>query len=320
METTIITAPSAELRVQDMGQTRRIFVNGLAVHKGRKQKVFETVDTPLSVSTLESLVKIKGDWWLDELERRTDRSYVRRRLETLVGRFETLSGTRILDVGSGCGSSALCLTDAGANYVQGVEPNPSFVDLANRRTQDEGLSDKISFLSLTNTTKLPFDSDRFDIVTFNAVLEHIDPKLRAPILQEAYRCLKPGGLLVMTETPNSLFPYDGHTTHLPLIPWLPLNWAVALAKRFSLNSPRGLTKEQYVAEGIVGVTYWQIQKALPQAYCLNLTGGDADWKSQLRRSSVVTHFVLIAFEKFFRFFKIPLASVLPSLDLVFRKP
>lgn len=320
MDTISLSAPSAELRVLDTGAVRQIFVNGLAVHNGRKQKVLETIETPLSVSTLEFLIKLKGDWWLDELERRSNANYVRRRLETLVARFETLNKTRVLDIGSGSGSSALAMLDCGVDFVQGVEPNADFVELAKLRTSDDGLGDKVSFMHLADTTKLPFETGRFDIVTFNAVLEHIDPKLRAPILQEAYRCLKSGGLLVITETPNKVFPYDGHTTHLPLLPWLPFNWAVALAKRFSLNSPRGLTKEQYINEGLIGVTYRQIKQALPQAYYLNLLGGDAKWKTGLRAKRILLLPFLMAIEWILKPFKIPLAAVMPSLDLVFRKP
>ncbi len=315
-----LTTPSAELRVLDLGSTRRIFVNGLAVHHGRKQKVLNTIDTPLTVPTLELMIKLKGDWWLDEIERRADISYIQKRLRSLVTRFEALDGKRVLDIGSGSGSSALAMIDAGVDFVQGVEPNADFVELANQRAQDEKLADRVSFLHITDTTKLPFDDGRFDIVTFNAVLEHIDPKLRAPILQEAFRCLKPEGLLVITETPNKIFPYDGHTTRLPLIPWLPFNWAVDIASRFSRNSPRGLTKEQYILEGLVGVTYWQIKKALPQAYCMNLTGGDAAWKKDLRPTSFVPRPFLKIVEWFLLLFKVPLAAVMPVLDLVFRKP
>lgn len=315
-----LTTPSAELRVLDLGLTRRIFVNGLAVHHGHRQKVLNTIDTPLTVPTLELMIKLKGDWWLDEIERRADIDYIQKRLRSLVTRFEALDGKRVLDIGSGSGSSALAMVDSGADFVQGVEPNADFIELANQRAQDEKLADRISFLHITDTTKLPFDDGRFDIVTLNAVLEHIDPKLRAPILQEAFRCLKPEGLLVITETPNKIFPYDGHTTRLPLIPWLPFDWAVSLAGRFSRNSPRGLTKEQYILEGLVGVTYWQIKKALPQAYCMNLTGGDAKWKTDLRPKYKILNVGLMLIEKFLRLFNIPLAAVMPVLDLVFRKP
>lgn len=314
-----LSTPSAELRILDLGSTRRIFVNGLAIHNGRRQKVLDTVETPLTVETIELLVKLKGDWWLDELERRSDQSYVQKRLTGLIGRFETLEGKRVLDIGSGSGSSALALINGGASYVQGVEPNAHFVDLADRRAQDEGLADKASFLHLTDTTKLPFDDGRFDIVTFNAVLEHVDPKLRAPILQEAFRCLKSGGLLVVAETPNKVFPYDGHTTLLPLVPWLPFNWAVAIAKKFSRNSPRGLTKEQYISEGIVGANYWKIKKTLPNAQCLNLTDGDAKWKTSLRTTYRVLRTTLRIMESVLRIFDVPLTAIMPVLDLVLRK-
>lgn len=319
METVFLTTPSAELRIVNLGSMKQIFVNGVAVHRGRRQKVLETVETRLSIPTLEFLIKLKGDWWLDEIERRSIVDYIQKRQKTLIERFEPIEGKRILDVGSGSGSSAFALIDAGADFVQGVEPNADFVKLANQRAHDEGLLEKVSFLQIKDTNKLPFDDGRFDIVTFNAVLEHIDPRLRAPILQEAYRCLKKDGLLVITESPNKTFPYDGHTTLLPLIPWLPFNWAVALASRFSRNSPRGLTKDQYIAEGLVGVTYCQIKKALPQAVCLNLQGGDAAWKTDLHHSSRVTRYTLHVLEKFLRLFNVPLASVMPVLDLVFKK-
>ncbi|MDD5438267.1 MAG: class I SAM-dependent methyltransferase [Patescibacteria group bacterium] len=320
METVFLTTPSAELRVLDLGSTRQIFVNGLAVHGGKKQKVLQTVETKLSVPTLEFLIKLKGDWWLDEIERRAVFDYIQKRQKTLIERYEPVAGKRILDIGSGAGSSAFAMIDAGAEFVQGVEPSADLVELANQRAENEKLSDRVSFLHVKDTTKLPFEKEKFDVVTFNAVLEHIDPKLRAPILREAYRCLKKGGLLVVTESPNKAFPYDGHTTLLPLIPWLPFNWATSLASRYSRNSPRGLTKDQYIAEGIVGVTYWQIKKALPLAKCLNLIGGDADWKADLHKSSGVTRFTLRVSEKICRYFNAPLASFFPVLDLVFKKP
>lgn len=320
METVFIATPSAELRVLDLGSTRRIFIKGTAVHGGRRQKVLDTIETPLGIETIETMVKLKGDWWLDEMERKTDAGYVQKRISSLIQRFEPLKEKRVLDVGSGSGSSAFSLVDAGAGFVQGVEPNHLFVELAYMRTKDESYVNRVAFTAIKDTSKLPFEDNRFDIVTFNAVLEHIDQQLRPAILQEAYRCLKPEGLLVITETPNRAFPYDGHTTLLPLLPWLPFSWAVAIAKRFSRNSPRGLTKEQYVAEGLRGVTYWEIRKALPQAFCMNRVGGDADWKCDLKKAGMFTRTLLRLMEKGLKIFKLPLGSVMPVLDLVFRKP
>lgn len=319
METQFIQAPSAELRILDLGQQRRIFVKGLAVHAGKKTAVTETIDTPYTQETLRLLVRLKGDWWLDELERRSQPKYIRQRLEGLIQRFGSLSGAKVLDMGSGSGSSALVMLDCGAQSVHGVEPNPDFVALANQRAQEENLADKTNFIQIIDTSSLPFDDQKFDLITFNAVLEHIAPHKRPAILQEAWRCLKPDGLLVVTETPNKLFPYDGHTTHLPLLPWLPLGWAISLAKKYSRNSPRGLTKEQYISEGIVGSSFWEIKKALPQAICLNLQGGDARWKISLKPKRILLSPILGLGELLLRAFKIPLAACLPVLDLVFKK-
>lgn len=319
METQFIQTPSAELRILDLGQLRRIFVKGLAVHNGQKTRVNQTIDTPYTLETLRLLIKLKGDWWLDEIDRRSRPEYVRQRLESLIQRFGDLRGARVLDMGSGSGSSALTMLDCGAQSVHGVEPNPDFVLLANQRARDEGLADKTNFIQIEDTSDLPFDDHKFDLVTFNAVLEHIDPKKRPAILKEAWRCLKPDGLLVISETPNKAFPYDGHTTHLPLLPWLPLDWAVHLAKKYSRNSARSLTKEQYISEGLVGGSFWAIKKALPQAVCLNLQGGDARWKVSLKPKRIILSPMLKLGELLLKICKIPLTACLPVLDLVFKK-
>ena len=319
METNFISAPSAELRILDLGSIRRIFIKGKAVHYGRLSTVLQTLDTVLKLSTIEELVKAKGDWWLDEIERRQDPKYLRARLETLVSRFGSFKEARVLDIGSGSGSSAFVMLDLGAAFIQGVEPNSKFVEIANSRAQDESLVDRVSFLNLQDTTSLPFEDARFDILTMNAVIEHIPPKIREAIIKEAYRCLKPGGLFVITETPNRAFPFDGHTTGLPFVPWLPLNMATSLAKKYSRHVPKNLTRDQYVSEGIVGGFYWQIKKSIPSAQCLNLKGGDAKWKSNLKKANPITFFLLALLERILNTCKLPLDAFMPMLDLVFRK-
>ncbi len=320
METQIIKAPSAELRVVDLGKTRQIMTKGKAYHRGRFVKFLDTMETPLSAATIKKLVELKGDWWLDEKERRQDFDYVGKRLITLINRFGSLRGKRVLDIGSGSGSSAFVMMDKGAKNVQGVEPNAQFVELAEMRARDEGFQNDVSFLQLKDTTKLPFEDGKFDIVTFSAVVEHIPPSLRSDIIKEAYRCLTPGGLIVFTETPNRAFPYDGHTTGLPLISWMPLWLAYPIAKTLSWKVKRGLTKEQMVAEGIVGGSYWKIKKAIPDAECLNLKGGDADWKCDMKKCNRFMRWLLRVGEwKTRNIMRQPLNAWMPMLDLVFAK-
>ncbi|MFH1620995.1 MAG: class I SAM-dependent methyltransferase [Patescibacteria group bacterium] len=320
MEKTIIQAPSAKLEITDANGVRQIHVNGLATYEGSKQKVQSDISTHLSIGTIQELVNQKGDWWLDEMERRTKKDYVAKRFLSLIQRFGGLKNTKILDIGSGCGSSAMIMIDAGAASVTGVEPVANFVQLAKHRIMDEGLENQINFIHLEDTSKLPFVDQSFDIITFSAVIEHIHPKIRTSILRDAYRCLKPNGRLVITETPNRAFPYDGHTTHLPILPWLPLILSAKIAKYFSCNSPRGLSKDEYIEEGLIGGNYWQIKKALSGANCLNLNSGDAEWKCGLKNSSHLLCTLLNIAESILKIFSLPLAAFMPVLDLVFQKP
>lgn len=319
METTFIKTPSAELRITNSNGTLSVMVKGQAVSHGRQQKVLKTVEVHVGLETLERLVALKGDWWLDELERRQDPSYIRSRLETLMARFGSLKNARVLDIGSGAGSSSFMLLDLGAEHVQGVEPDDKLVGVANMRAHDEGLADRVTFTCIKDTSKLPFDNGRFDVVTFNAVIEHIPPANRAAIIKEAWRCLKPQGAMIFTETPNRAYFYDGHTTGLPFIPWLPLALAFPLAKALSRHVPRGLTKDSYIAQGLVGGSYWQIKRALPDAECMNAKGGDAAWKIKLRPGYKALGPVLKAFEWLVNIFGLPFNAFTPILDLVMKK-
>ncbi len=320
MEKIFIQAPSAKLEVLDSGKERIIKIHGKIFRGGGKRALSEDLPTHLTIRTIKELVKTKGDWWLDEIDRRSKKNYVAKRLLSLLERFGGLKNAKILDMGSGCGSSAMIMIDAGAASIIGVEPVAEFVELAKHRIQDEGLEQKIKFLHFKDTTKLPFDDESFDLIVFNAVIEHIHPEARQAVLQESYRCLKPGGRVVITETPNRLFPYDGHTTHLSLLPWLPLVVSALIAKYLSRNSPRGLSKDKYLEEGLIGGSYRLIKKALPGAICLNLQPGDALWKCGLKKSSPLVCRFLKIFESIINFFNWPLTAIMPVLDLVFQKP
>lgn len=51
---------------------------------------------------------------------------------------------------------------------------------------------------LVDPSRFPFDDASFETVTFNANFNHIPPRLRDQEFAEAYRCLKPGGNVVVT--------------------------------------------------------------------------------------------------------------------------
>ncbi|GEM_PF-3373628 len=69
---------------------------------------------------------------------------------------------------------------------------------------------------VASATDLPFDNGEFDVVMFLRVLHHINDFRRA--LEEALRCTKPGGLILLSE-PYSLIvkltDASGLTSHPP---------------------------------------------------------------------------------------------------------
>lgn len=59
---------------------------------------------------------------------------------------------------------------------------------------------KINFVKhdMERTKTLPFDSNRFDVVTMLAVIEHLQQEILLEIFKEVHRLLKRGGLFVIT--------------------------------------------------------------------------------------------------------------------------
>ena len=96
---------------------------------------------------------------------------------------------RLLDVGCGSGETLRTMRDLGWE-VEGLDPDP----LAVRSGQALGLTVQRGTL-----TECSYSPNRFDAITMVHVIEHLHDPLSH--LQQAYRLLKKGGLLVVI-TPN----------------------------------------------------------------------------------------------------------------------
>lgn len=143
-----------------------------------------------------------------------------------------LNGARILELGSGSGTSALALAEQGA-LVCGVGLGETALAIARERFEIYGLDHDFREMNAANIGRY-FDEASFDCVIFSASLEHmlIDERLKA--LESAWCLLKNGGLLVVFETPNRLWFFDEHSSQLPFFDWLPPE----LALRYVDRSPR----------------------------------------------------------------------------------
>lgn len=97
----------------------------------------------------------------------------------------------ILDLGAGCGYFIEAATRWGIPSV-GLEGSPDAVEMAKKRAPDIDL--RLHRLS----EAFPFEASFFQTVVLNQVIEHLEPEVMRHTLQETYRVLNPGGLLLVT--------------------------------------------------------------------------------------------------------------------------
>ncbi len=132
--------------------------------------------------------------------------------------FEPLKGQSILEIGCGTGSSAVALAEQGVK-VTGIDIDSDSLGVARSRLEAFGLTASLHHLNAVEIKSF-FAGKLFDSVIFFASIEHMLYEERIESLRQARHLVKPGGLIVIAETPNRLWFFDGHTSKLPFFHWL----------------------------------------------------------------------------------------------------
>ena len=115
--------------------------------------------------------------------------------------------------------------------MTGIDVNAIYIESAKKRCDLYGLSANILAMNATEINKI---NEKFNLILFSASLEHMTYKERIVSLKLAWDMLENNGFLVVIETPNRLYYFDGHSSLLPFYHWLPDQ----IAMQYSKFSPR----------------------------------------------------------------------------------
>lgn len=134
-----------------------------------------------------------------------------------IERHQILSGQNIIDFGGGCGSSALAFSHY-AEHVDTFEIDTR-LELASRTRMELFGAPNVSFYFQPDPgvvfEKALSTVGPKSIVVLVAVVEHLLDGERIEYLREFWSRLRPGGLLVIAETPNLYSVFDDHTFQRP---------------------------------------------------------------------------------------------------------
>jgi 2-polyprenyl-3-methyl-5-hydroxy-6-metoxy-1,4-benzoquinol methylase len=143
-----------------------------------------------------------------------------------------LSGSKILEIGCGTGSSTVALAEQDAD-VTAVDILETNLVVAKDKCKIYELNANFLCANATEVHKI-FVGQHFDFIIFYATLEHMTHNERMIAMKSTWDMLTPGSLWCVIRTPNRLWYYDSHTSQLPFYHWLPDD----IAFLYSQFSPR----------------------------------------------------------------------------------
>jgi SAM-dependent methyltransferase len=145
-----------------------------------------------------------------------------------IEQYFPLAGRSVFEYGCGSGPVS-CALAAQAGHHVGIDIDRAEIELGRRLISDRHIDN--ADLVYASVDEIFDETARLaagvDVFLFYAVLEHMTIAERLKVLELARQVVHPEGIIVVTELPNRLIPYDGHTSQLPFFAQLPDELAVS---------------------------------------------------------------------------------------------
>ncbi len=145
-------------------------------------------------------------------------------------------GEVVLDLGSGGGLEVLLAAQrvGPAGYVYGLDMTDAMLEVARRNAEKVGASN-VAFVK-GDIEAIPLPDQTADVIISNCVINLVPDK--GQVLSEAYRALKPGGRLAVSD-----IVFDGELADLPVSEGevrAALSWAACFAGALTMGEYRAL--------------------------------------------------------------------------------
>lgn len=122
----------------------------------------------------------------------------------------------VLDAGCGLGGKTVFYGNRGCKEIIGVDMDETHIELAKAYAVEKNAPN--CTFQIESLENMSFESNTFDLIFLNGVLEHVRRDIMKPALGELRRVLKPGGK-VLIEFPPWTSPYAAHLYDVIYIPW-----------------------------------------------------------------------------------------------------
>ena len=102
----------------------------------------------------------------------------------------------VLDIACGTGDFSIALAKAGVPKVRGIDISEGMMKVGRTKIEEQGLADRICFQQ-EDSEAMTFADGTFDAVSVSFGIRNFEHRERG--LQEMYRVLRPGGMLLVLE-------------------------------------------------------------------------------------------------------------------------